>query len=107
MKNNEFGEDKMNGFTMMSDSYKKLMEQGKITKEIAEKEIRIYNFLATCTVDDFCRMVDSSAFNDIIRAFVKMAVINADIGEENQEKVTNQLRWIFDEKSAREVLEHY
>lgn len=107
MKNNEFGEDRMNGFTMMSDSYKKLMEQGKITKEMAEKEIRIYNFLATCTVDDFCRMVDSSAFNDIIRAFVKMAVINADIGEENQEKVTNQLRWIFDEKSAREVLEHY
>lgn len=107
MKNNEFGEDKMNGFTMMSDSYKKLMEQGKITKEIAEKEIRIYNFLVTCTIDDFCRMVDSSAFNDIIRAFVKMAVINADIGEENQEKVTNQLRWIFDEKSTREVLEHY
>lgn len=97
----------MNGFTMMSDSYKKLMEQGKITKEIAEKEIRIYDFLATCTADDFCRMIDSSAFNEIIRAFVKMAVINADIGEENQEKVTNQLRWIFDEKSAREVLEHY
>lgn len=107
MKNNEFGEGRMNGFTMMSDSYKKLMEQGKITKEIAEKEIRIYDFLATCTADDFCRMIDSSAFNEIIRAFVKMAVINADIGEENQEKVTNQLRWIFDEKSAREVLEHY
>ena len=107
MKNNEFGEGRMNGFTMMSDSYKKLMEQGKITKEIAEKEIRIYDFLTTCTADDFCRMIDSSAFNDIIRAFVKMAVINADIGEENQEKVTNQLRWIFDEKSAREVLEHY
>ena len=107
MKNSEFGEGRMNGFTMMSDSYKKLMEQGKITKEIAEKEIRIYDFLATCTADDFCRMIDSSAFNDIIRAFVKMAVINADIGEENQEKVTNQLRWIFDEKSAREVLEHY
>lgn len=97
----------MNGFAMMSDSYKKLIEQGKIEKEIAEKEIRIYDFLATCTVDDFCRMVDSSAFNDIIRAFVKMAVVNADIGEENQEKVTNQLRWIFDEKSAKEVLGHY
>lgn len=97
----------MNGFAMMSDSYKKLMEQGKIAKEIAEKNIRIYDFLATCTVDDFCKMVDSSAFNDIIRAFVKMAVINADIGEENQEKVTNQLQGIFDEMSAREVLERY
>lgn len=97
----------MNGFAMMSDSYKKLLEQGKIAKEIADKEIRIFDFLATCDVDDFCRMIDSSAFNDIIRAFVKMAVLNADIGEENQEKVTTQLRWIFDEKSAKEVLEHY
>lgn len=97
----------MNGFAMMSDSYKKLLEQGKIAKEIADKEIRIFDFLATCDVDDFCRMIDSSAFNDIIRAFVKMAVLNADIGEENQEKVTNQLRWIFDEKSAKEVLEQY
>lgn len=97
----------MNGFSMMSESYKKLMEQGIIAKETADKEIRIFDFLATCDVDDFCRMVDSSAFNDIIKAFVKMAVINADIGEENQKKVTNQLRWIFDEKSAKEVLEHY
>lgn len=97
----------MNGFSMMSESYKKLMEQGIIAKETADKEIRIFDFLATCDVDDFCRMVDSSAFNDIIKAFVKMAVVNADIGEENQKKVTNQLRWIFDEKSAKEVLEHY
>lgn len=107
LKNNAFGDGKMNGFAMMSDSYKKLIVQGKIEKEIAEKEIRIYDFLATCTIDDFCRMIDSTAFNDIIRAFVKMAVLNADIGEENQEKVANQLRWIFDEKSAKEVLEHY
>lgn len=96
----------MNGYTMMAESYKKLMEQGKIDKETAEKEIRIYEFLATCDTDDFCRMVDSSAFNDIIRAFLKMAVKNADIDEEAQDKVLNQLRWIFDEKSAKEVLEN-
>ena len=60
----------------MADSYKKLVEQGKINKEEAEKEIRIYEFLATCDTDDFCIMVDSSAFNDIIRGFIKMAVKN-------------------------------
>lgn len=94
----------MNGFTMMADSYKKLMEQGNIDRETAEKEIRIYEFLATCDTDDFCRMIDSSAFNDIIRAFLKMAVTNAAIDEDSKDKVLSQLRWIFDEKQAKEVL---
>ena len=94
----------MNGYTMMADSYRKLMNEGKIDKETAEKEIRIYEFLATCDIDDLCRMVDSSAFNDIIRAFLKMAVDNANIEKKSKEKVVGQLRWIFDEKSAKEVL---
>ena len=97
----------MNGFTIMADSYKKLMNDGKIEKDVAEKEIRIYEFLATCSQDDFCRMVDSSAFNDIIRAFLKMAVDHADIDEKSKEKVISQLRWIFDEKSAKEVLKEW
>lgn len=97
----------MNGYTLMADSYKKLMNDGKIEKEFAEKEIRIYEFLATCDIDDFCRMVDSSAFNDIIRAFLKMAVTNAELDEKSCDKVLNQLRWIFSEKQAKEVLDNY
>jgi len=97
----------MNGYTLMAESYRKLMNEGKIEKEIAEKEIRVYEFLATCDVDDFCRMVDSSAFNDIIRAFLKMAVDNADIDEKSKEKVIGQLRWIFDARQAKEVLNSY
>lgn len=95
----------MNGFKMLSDSYKTLLEQGKIDKETAEKEMRVLDFLSTCDTDDFCRLVDSSAFNDIIRGYVKLAVENADIDEESQQKVINQLRWIFDEKTAKEVLD--
>lgn len=95
----------MNGFKILSDSYKKLLEQGKIDKETAEKEMRVLDFLATCDTDDFCRMVDSSAFNDIIRGYVKLAVKSADIDEESQQKVINQLRWMFDEKTAKEVLD--
>lgn len=94
----------MNGFKMLSDSYKVLLEQGKIDKETAEKEMRVLNFLATCDTDDFCRLVDSSAFNDIIRGYVRLAVESADIDEESKNKVIGQLRWIFDEKSAKEVL---
>jgi hypothetical protein len=97
----------MNGYTLMSDSYKMLMEQGEIDKETAEKAIRIYDFLATCDKDDICKMVDSSAFNDIIRAFLVMAIENSGLDEESKNNVLNELRWIFSEKQAKEVLEKY
>ena len=95
----------MNGYEMMADSYRQLMKQGRIEKETADKEIRIYDFLATCDSDDLCRMVDSSAFNDIIRAYLKMAVQSADIDEDSRNKVVGQLRWLFDEKTAKQVLD--
>ena len=66
----------MNGYEMMADSYRQLVKQGKIDKETADREIRVYDFLATCDSDDLCRMVDSSAFNDIIRAYLKMVPIS-------------------------------
>lgn len=95
----------MNGYEMMADSYRQLVKQGKIDKETADRGIRVYDFLATCDNDDLCRMVDSSAFNDIIRAYLKMAVQSADIDEDAREKVVGQLRWLFDEKTAKQVLE--
>lgn len=91
---------------MMAQSYRKMAQDGKITKEVAEKRVRIYEFLATCDTDDLCAMVDSSAFNDIIRAYLKRAVNNSVVSNKTKEKVLEQLTWVFDGKLAKELLEN-
>lgn len=40
----------MNGYEMMADSYRQLVKQGKIDKETADREIRVYDFLPPATV---------------------------------------------------------
>ena len=96
--------ENMNGFNLVAESYKRMVNDGKIEKEVAEKEIRVYEFLSTCDEDDFCRLVDSSAFNGIIKAYLKLAISKANIDEKSKDKVMNQLNWVFDEQTAKQVL---
>ena len=95
----------MNGYTVMADSYKKAIVQGKISKEDAEPEIRIFEFLSTCSQDDIYRLVNSSAFNDVIKAYMNKAIKNFKLIKEDEERVLNELRYLFDEKTAKEICE--
>ena len=96
----------MNGYSLMAESCRRAINNGRMDKETAEKEIRVYEFLATCDVDDLCTMVDSTAFNSIIRAYIKLAVEYADIDKKSKEKVINQGYAIFSDKQAKEVLQN-
>lgn len=95
----------MNGYTALANSYRKLMEQGKIKEEDAKREIAVYDFLGTCDQSDFYRMIDSSAFNDIIRIFCKKSMENANLNEKSIASVMKELEWLFDTKICREVCE--
>ena len=93
----------MNGYKMMADSYKILEKQGKIDKESAEKEIRIFEFLSTCDEDDICRLVQSAAFNDIIKGYCKKAMESAEVDEKTQKAVMGELKWMFDTAIVKDV----
>lgn len=100
----------MNGFALMADSYRKVLEDVKAGTDSsdstdAERKIRIFDFLATCDADDFYTLVDSSAFNDIIKDFARYALKKADVDDETRSKVMNELRWAFSEKTAKEICE--
>ena len=93
----------MNGFKSMADSYRTLVEQGKISQADAERDIVTYDFLATCKQDDFYRLFNSGAFNDIVKAYVRKALEGAGVDNETTSKVMEELRWLFDTKQAREI----
>lgn len=94
----------MNGYKVLADSYRKLLAEGKIEKEVAEKEIRVLDFLATCDTTDLCIMFNSSAFNDIFKGYLDAIVKDAELDPEQTARVKESARWILDTKTASEVL---
>lgn len=98
----------MDGFKVMAESYRKAAEEEKISKEQAEKDCRIFDFLSSCDQDDICRLFDSSAFNEITKSYMRHAIkelINEGVIDEEQgSAVRNRFSLLFDEKKAREIL---
>lgn len=97
----------MNGFKLMADSYRKVAEEGKISKEQADKVCRIFDFLSTCDDDDFYKLFDSSAFNEIAKSYMRLAVkeliSEGTIDEDQGKAVRNRFSLLFDEKQAKDV----
>lgn len=94
----------MNGYSMIAESYKKLSNQGKIDIKTAEKKIRILEFLSTCDNDDLCFLVDSSAFNDIIKGYIKIVTEEAGLDKTSQTKIAQQLNGLFDRIPSKEAM---
>ena len=69
-----------------------------------QKKIRIYDFLATCDTDDLCHLVDSSAFNDLIKGYIECFLKNSSLDTEAQELALSELR-NFKLKEAKSILE--
>ena len=76
----------------------------KVKKDIAEKEARVLDFLATCDSDDICSLFNSGAFNDIFKGYLNAAIKDAELDEEAAARLEGSVRWLFDTKSASEVL---
>lgn len=94
----------MNGYKLLSDTYRQCMADGRFAEEDVKRKIEIYDFFSTCDKEDFCTMVDSSAFNDIIVAYARKAARNAELGEEAEKMVAGELRSLFHGRNASDVL---
>lgn len=93
------GDKKMNGFTMMADTYRK--SGGK-------RKAELYDFLAKCSDEDICDLFDSTAFNEIAKGYLRLAVRelveNGELNEEQGQAVRNEFSFLFSEKTAKDVV---
>lgn len=98
----------MNGYDVLSQTYRKAAEEGKITKEQADADCRIFDFLSTCSDEDICRLFDSSAFNEIAKSYLRLAVKEligeGTITEDQGQEIRNRFSLLFDEKKAGEII---
>lgn len=95
----------MNGYDLTADSYRVLKENGEMDGEKADRLIRLYEFLSGCEDNDILELVNSGAFNDVIRGYAELAARKAGIDGETRYLIKQQMRWLFSEKTAGEVME--
>lgn len=97
----------MNGFELMAESFRKAAATNLISQEEANKEIRIYDFLSSCTGEDINRLFDSGAFNEIAKAYLRRAtaeLVDEEVIDDDQASaIRNRFRVLFSEKTASEV----
>jgi hypothetical protein len=94
----------LNGYAAMAESYRKMALIGKIPKDVAGAEARVLDFLGTCSEEDFCRIFNSTALNDIVKGYVQIALDWSSLNEEQCKDVMYEFNRVLDEYTAEEVL---
>lgn len=93
---------------MMAASYRKLADEGKITKEQADKDCKAFDFLSGCDQDDINNLFDSGAFNEIAKSYMRIAVKElmeeGVIDEKQGQAIKNRFALLFSEKQAKDVI---
>ena len=111
----------MNGYKMMADSYRKVLQRDREQMDPAaiadmKANIRVFDALATFEGDDKFRAFDSSMFNDVFKGYIEkiMDELTEDEDEEIREaakkiksRVNGKASGILDRIGAKEAEAYY
>lgn len=96
----------MNGYKMFAESYQKVLNENPDTedKELLEKKIKIFSFLAECDTEDMDILYDTSAFNEYTKAYARQAMINCGL-QDKAADVIGEIGHLHDTVSAAVILQ--
>ena len=96
----------MNGYKMSADSYRILKKRDP--KIDVDSNIKVLDFLATCTQEDIYNLFNSSAFNHICLGYVEMALNDfKELDDDTKDRIINHVRYMFDTEGAKQAEKYY
>lgn len=101
----------MNGYQMHSQAYKDYLEkhpdiEAEVRADI-ESKIKALDFLADSTRAERLELFNSSAFNDVTRGYLKMAIDNTELEDETGKRLLRELSYLFDTVTAGQAEDYY
>lgn len=98
----------MNGYKMLADSCRKLLNDATADQDDIKIRIKALDFLAKCDKATIYALFDSSAFNDIVKGYVAMIADNAeDLTDEQRSHIKYHIESLFDIASAKQAEDYY
>ena len=96
----------MNGYKTSADSYRILKKRDP--KADVDSNIKVLDFLATCTQEDIYNLFNSSAFNYICLGYVEMALNDfKELDDDTKDRIINHVWAMFDAKSAKQAEKYH
>lgn len=98
----------MNGYQITADSYRTLLQTDKdIDRAKTEQKIKALDFLASCSKEERLELFNSSAFNDVVKGYVLLALDNLKTDPKQRKAIINEVAYLFDIKTADEAEQYY
>lgn len=101
----------VSGYRLTADAYKKYLEQHPETpteiKEDMQGNIKVNEFLDTCTDTEIHQLFNTSAFNNIVRGYVLKCADTLDYSDEQKRELIGRLYRLFDDMTASEAEAYY
>lgn len=95
----------MNGYETLAQEYEEYLKTGipEETKEDLRRKISALRTVAGKDEKETAALFDTGAFNQICMGYLKKALDNCGIREEQKAGIMSELHWLFDTMSAAEA----
>lgn len=99
---------KINGYQLTADAYKKELDNTPAEyRADLQAKIKALEYLAGADDATIYALFDSSAFNSIVKGYIKLALDNTDTDKEQAAEIMRELNYLFDTKGAAEAEAYY